>query len=145
VNFLPRVSEEGDIMLTVTPEFSEPDFTNEVEGIPSFRTRRASTSAKLRNGQTLVLGGLLQTTLQESVSGVPYLKDVPGLGMLFRQTSYNKTITELLVVVRPSLVHPIAPEEEVALPTDRGPMTPGEIRTKPNAAKVTRPRIPLLP
>src|SRR5207249_293137 len=60
VNFIPRVSDEGDITLTVTPEVSEPDFSNTVEGIPIFRTRRASTSTRLRNGQTLVIGGLLQ-------------------------------------------------------------------------------------
>jgi Flp pilus assembly secretin CpaC len=41
---VPRVSEEGDIMLTVTPEVSQPDFDQAVEGIPTFRTRRASTS-----------------------------------------------------------------------------------------------------
>jgi Flp pilus assembly secretin CpaC len=141
VNFLPVVSDEGDIMLTVTPEFSEPDFSNEVEGIPSFRTRRASTSAKLRNGQTLVLGGLLQTTMAEAVSGAPYLKDIPYLGRLFRQTTYNKQVTELMVVVKPSLVHPIAPEEGLALPTDRRGLTNEEIRTKPEGDDPTRPRL----
>ena len=62
VQFLPRVSEEGDILLTVTPEVSQADFNSPVDGIPTFRTRRASTSAKLRDGETLVLGGLTQTT-----------------------------------------------------------------------------------
>jgi pilus assembly protein CpaC len=147
VNFLPVVSDEGDIMLTVTPEFSEPDFSNEVEGIPSFRTRRASTSARLRNGQTLIIGGLLQTTMVEQVSGAPYLKDIPYLGYLFRQTTYTKQTTELLVVVRPNLMHPLAPGEPVALPTDRGGFTSDEIRTAPDGSDdPARPRLlPMLP
>src|SRR5579862_1875537 len=49
VTFVPRVSEEGDIMLTVTPEVSQPDFTSPIEGLPTFRTRRASTSSRLKN------------------------------------------------------------------------------------------------
>lgn len=145
VNFVPKVSEEGDIMLTVTPEVSEPDFSRTVEGIPSFRTRRASTTARLRNRQTLIIGGLLQTRRQEEVSGVPYLKDVPFLGYAFRETTYAQDVTELLVVVRPSLVRPIQAGEEVPLPTDRGPLTREEIRAKQSEAETTRPRIPLLP
>ncbi len=70
VNFIPRVSEDGDIILTVTPEVSEPDYTNEVQGVPTFTTRRASTSTRLRNSETLVIGGLLQTKTQETVAGV---------------------------------------------------------------------------
>jgi pilus assembly protein CpaC len=145
VNFLPRVLDDGHIMLTVTPEVSEPDFSQTVEGIPTFRTRRASTSARLTNGQTLVIGGLLQTRRQEEISGVPYFKDIPFLGALFRQTRYTSDTTELLVVVQPTLVRPIEVGETVRLPTDRGPFTKGEVRTKPNPAKTTRPRIPGLP
>lgn len=145
VNFLARVSDEGDIMLTVSPEVSEPDFSNTVEGIPTFRTRRASTSARLRNGETLVIGGLLQTRRQEEERGVPYLKDVPYLGWFFRQTRFTSETTELVVVVKPSLVHPLPPGVDVPLPTDRGPMRVDEIRTQPNEAVRTRPRIPALP
>ncbi len=146
VNFVPRVSEDGDIMLTVTPEVSEPDYGNRVEGIPTFRTRRASTSAKLRNGETLVIGGLLQTNVLEQVKGVPYLKDIPFLGYAFRRTEHRTQIQELMVVVRPRLVEPLAPgAAEVALPTDAGPMTWEEQRTKPDPATVTRPAHPRAP
>jgi len=145
VNFVPRVSEDGDIMLTVTPEVSEPDYGNRVEGIPTFRTRRASTSAKLRNGETLVLGGLLQSNTLEQVKGVPYLKDIPFLGYAFRRTEYQTQIQELMVLVTPRIVEPLAPGTEVALPIDAGPMTWEEQRTKPDPATVSRPRIPLLP
>lgn len=142
VSFLPQVTEEGDIFLTVTPEVSQPDFNSPVEGIPTFRTRRASTTARLREGETLVLGGLLQTNRTEDVRGIPYMQDIPVLGHFFRHTTYNDEITELMVLVTPRLVTPISNGRPVALPTDREPLTNEEIRTKPHPAKATRPRIP---
>jgi pilus assembly protein CpaC len=145
VSFLPRVSEEEDILLTVTPEVSQPDFNSPVEGIPSFRTRRASTSVRLKNNETLVIGGLLQNQRREEVRGVPYLQDIPGLGYIFRHTNYSNDLTELMVVVTPRLVRPLGPDTQLALPTDRGPLTNEEIRTRQNPHEVTRPRIPGLP
>ena len=143
ITFVPRVSEEGDILLTVTPEVSEPDFTAPtVEGIPTFRTRRASTSGRLRNGETLVIGGLIQRARREQVRGVPYLKDIPGVGYIFRDTTYIEDVTELMVVVTPRLVRPMEAGTQVALPTDRPPLTKDEIRTKPDPAELTRPRVP---
>jgi len=142
VNFVPRVSEEGDIMLTVTPEVSQPDFGNPVDGIPSFRTRRASTSTRLRDGETLVIGGLLQTTRSENVRGVPYLKDIPGLRYIFANTVYSDEVIEMMVVVTPYVVQPLPEGTELALPTDRGPLTHDDVRTKSEDAGAARPRIP---
>src|SRR5262249_42454010 len=104
VNFIPQVSDEGDILLTVTPEVSQPDFTSPVEGIPTSRTRRASTSTRLRNGETLVIGGLLQTNRSENVRGIPYLMNLPLVGYIFRNTTYSRDVTELLVIITPHLV-----------------------------------------
>lgn len=142
VNFVPQVTEEGDIFLTVTPEVSQPDFNSPVEGIPTFRTRRASTSVRLRNGETLVIGGLLQTLRVENVRGIPYLQDIPFVGHFFRDTTYDDQVTELMVIVTPRLATPFGPGERVGLPTDREPLTNEEIRTKPHPAKATRPRVP---
>ncbi len=141
VNFTPRVTEEGDIFLTVTPEVSEADFSQTVEGIPTFRTRRASTTAKLRSGETLLIGGLLQTTVNEELEGLPYLKDIPYLGYAFSTTRYDRETLELMVVVKPTSVIPLAPGEEFSLPVDSGPLTRGDAMTKPEAAEVTRPRL----
>src|SRR5947208_1560346 len=116
-------------------------------GLPlgSFVTRRVSTATRLRNGQTLVIGGLLQRTRDELASGVPYLQDIPAVGYLFRHTTYTDEVKELLVVVTPHLVAPMKPGTEVALPTDRAPLSNEDIRTKADPAEVTRPRIPGLP
>lgn len=147
VNFIPRVSEEGDILLTVTPEVSQPDFDSLVEGIPSFRTRRASTSTRLRDGETLVIGGLLQTNRRETVRGIPYLKDIPVLRYVFSNTIYTDEVVELMVVVTPYIVQPMEPGTELALPTDRSPLTYEEIRTREEPTEAARPRLPkvLLP
>jgi len=142
VNFVPRVSEEGDIMLTVTPEVSQPDFNSTVEGIPSFRTRRASTSTRLKDGETLVIGGLLQTNRREDVRGVPYLKDIPGLRYIFSTTNYVDEVIELMVVVTPYVVEPLPEGTQLALPTDRGPLTHDDVRTREEDAEASRPRIP---
>src|SRR6266478_8312351 len=96
VNFIARISDEGDILLTVTPAVSAPDFAHQVETIPSFVTRRVSTATRLRNGETLVIGGLLQTNRTESVSGVPYLQNLPIVGYIFRNTHYERQVTELM-------------------------------------------------
>jgi len=145
VTFVARISDEGDILLTVTPEVSAPDFAHQVETIPSFVTRRVSTATRLRNGETLVIGGLLQRTRNELVTGVPYLQDIPVVGYVFRHTTYTDEVKELLVVVTPHLVAPMKPGTEVALPTDHPPLSYEDIRTKADPAEVTRPRIPGLP
>jgi Flp pilus assembly secretin CpaC len=142
VNFLPHISEEGDIILTVTPEVSQPDFANAVEGVPTFRVRRASTTAKLRQGESLVLGGLVQHARIEQERGIPYLKDIPYAGQLFRETSYQDEVNELMVVVKPQLVKSIAPGVDLDLPTDRGPLHRDDVKTRPEEADVTRPRLP---
>lgn len=143
ISFVPRVSDDGEVMLTVTPEVSQPDFNARVDDIPTFRTRRASTSARVHHGDTLVIGGLLQNTRNERVTGIPYLMDIPLLGYVFRRTQYQDETTELLVVVTPRLVKPIpAGEPRLALPTDRPPLSFDEIRTRTEPAEVTRPRVP---
>lgn len=141
VNFIPRVTDQGDIFLTVTPEVSEADFAQTVEGIPTFRTRRASTTSRLRDGETLVIGGLLQTKRQEEVSGVPYLKDIPYLGYAFRTTRFIEETTELMVVVKPTLVHPLRPGSEVPLPTHREMMRKEDMATEWRGSQPTRPRL----
>lgn len=141
VNFIPRITDDGDIFLTVTPEVSEADFARTVEGIPTFRTRRASTSARMRDGETLVIGGLLQTRIQEEVSGLPYAKDIPWLGYAFRSTSYVEEVTELMVVVKPTRINALPPGVDVDLPTARGPLTREETATELSSPSVVRPRL----
>jgi len=72
--------------------------------VPSIDTRQLSTSVLVRNGETVVLGGIFQDTRKRQEDRVPYLSSIPGLGQLFRRRSNSVTKRELLVFVTPTIV-----------------------------------------
>ncbi len=74
--------------------------------IPALTVRRAKTTVELPSGGSLVMAGLLQENMRQTVSGVPYLKDVAVLGQLFRSRDYQNSETELVIIVTPYLVDP---------------------------------------
>src|SRR5690606_12067163 len=86
LTFLPTVTIAGNIRLSVEPEVSSLDFANGVQlsgfNIPALLTRRAQTAVELRDGQTLAIAGLLDNREQTTVSKVPFLGDIPFLGLL---------------------------------------------------------------
>ena len=69
------------------------------------------------SGQSLVIGGLLRNSSNNSVDKAPWLGDLPVLGMLFRSNSFRRSETELVIVVTPYLVRPVS-DSQIALPTD---------------------------
>ena len=77
--------------------------------MPPLIVRRASTTVELRDGQSFVIGGLLQSIGQNAISQLPWLGDVPVLGALFRSASYQKNETDLAIIVTPRLVRPARP------------------------------------
>ena len=89
VIFAPTVIGRRDIDLLVRPEVSKPDYTQGVQlfgfTVPAFVTRRAETRVRLRDNQTLIIAGLIQDDSTATVQKVPYLGDIPFLGLLFRQ------------------------------------------------------------
>jgi len=74
--------------------------------VPSLTVRRAKTTVELPSGGSLVMAGLLQENMRQTVSGIPYLKDIAVLGQLFRSRDYQNAETELVIVVTPYLVDP---------------------------------------
>jgi Flp pilus assembly secretin CpaC len=79
-----------------------------VAGVPSFRTRRAETDVQVKDGQTIVIGGLLNNQHdRDAIRKVPWLGDIPGLGVLFRSKDYQANLSELLVFVTPEVVKDI--------------------------------------
>ena len=121
VSFTPTVLSDDRIHLDVTTEVSQIVFGlgTAVGGFttPGFRTRRASTGVELGDGQLFAIAGLLRDELTEKVSQYPLLGSIPILGTLFRSSSYQNQLTELVLLVRPRLVQPLAPEAP-PLPTD---------------------------
>lgn len=122
LGFTPTVLGDGTINLLVEPEVSAIDpaasFSLGNLTIPGLRTRRASTTVQLRDGESFAIAGLLSSDFQTTVDQVPLLGSIPIIGALFRSTHFKKGETELLIVVTPHLVAPIRPEQ-VRLPTDR--------------------------
>jgi pilus assembly protein CpaC len=113
LNFVPTVTNSGNIRLRVTPEVSALDFANglQIAGflIPSLRTRRVDTDVELVPGQTLAIGGLLDSSVEEAVTKIPILGDLPIIGTFFKKTSDRQERTELLVLVTPHIVNPTDP------------------------------------
>jgi pilus assembly protein CpaC len=145
INFVPVVTPRGSIRLQVTPEVSSLDFANGLVfqgfNIPALSTRRVSTEIELENGQSFVIGGLLDNRLTETISKVPGLGDIPLLGKLFQSRAENRSNTELLVMVTPELVRPIPagtplpgltmPKEFLKSDLKEAPRTPGPDVTGP--------------
>ncbi len=119
----PTVLSRDRISLKVAPEASELDYTNGIAIntsadtstiIPALRTRRADTTVELGDGESFVISGLVSRQTKAMVNKVPMLGDLPIIGAFFRSVDYSQEDTELVIVVTPRLVRPIA--RGVALP-----------------------------
>lgn len=122
LSFTPTVLHDGIINLVVKPEVSQidPSVTVTVAGtsVPGLTTRKASTTLELRDGQSFMLGGLLQSDGTNNIDQLPWLGNVPVLGALFRSTDYQKNETDLVIIVTPHVVRPLAPTDPVHTPFD---------------------------
>ncbi|MDX1623556.1 MAG: type II and III secretion system protein family protein [Gemmatimonadota bacterium] len=116
LNFLPQITNSGNINLKVAPEVSSLDFASglSIQGfeIPALRSRRAETEVELRDGQTFAIAGLLDNSITENIDKVPVLGDIPILGALFRSKDLRQNRSELMVLVTPRLVQPSATPPE---------------------------------
>jgi pilus assembly protein CpaC len=108
LNFTPRITNSGNIRLSVAPEVSSLDFANGLSfsgfQIPSILARRVETDVELRSGQTLAIGGLLDNSMLTDVDKIPLLGDIPLLGYFFRSEGIRQNRTELLVLVTPYIL-----------------------------------------
>jgi pilus assembly protein CpaC len=124
LNFIPTITPRGTIRLQVAPEVSALDFANEVtiDGFaePAITTRKVNTEIELADGQSFVIGGLLDNTESETFKKIPFLGDIPVLGKLFQSTDQKRANTELIVIVTPEIVAPIPAGEP--LPTLKFPV-----------------------
>jgi pilus assembly protein CpaC len=85
--------------------------------IPALSTRRSETTVELGSGESMVIGGLLQNSHNNSIDKTPGLGDVPVLGALFRSNGFQRNETELVIVITPYLVKPVN-ANQIVLPTD---------------------------
>ncbi|CAG9001548.1 MAG: Type 3 secretion system secretin [Candidatus Celerinatantimonas neptuna] len=113
LNLAAKVMSDHNIRLTLSPEVSTEDteYQSTLLDIPSFKTRKATTTVELGDGQSFVLGGLLSKEEEESLQKVPFIGDIPILGALFRYTETTRRNTELIIVATVNLVHPVSPTD----------------------------------
>jgi pilus assembly protein CpaC len=123
LTFQPTVLANGVINLRLTPSVSELNYNNAIQNqnfvIPAISKREAHTTIELRDGQSFAIAGLLQSEGLRNINQVPWLGSVPVLGALFRSASYQQKETDLVVVVTPHLVAPMAPGKHIANPLDK--------------------------
>jgi pilus assembly protein CpaC len=124
--FVPTVMSDGRINLHVRPEVSQLTTAGAVSvatgtisiSIPALTVRRVDTTVELGSGQSFAIAGLLQENTTLTNNGVPFLGDVPILGALFRSDSFQRSETELVILVTPYIVQPASGPSAISLPTD---------------------------
>lgn len=123
--FTPTIIDSHHLNLRVRPEVSAltsvgavslPLGNGQAVTIPALTVRRAETSVELGSGESFALAGLLQHHSEQDISKVPLLGDIPILGALFRSDRFQRNETELVIIVTPYLVNPVA--TRLAAPTD---------------------------
>jgi pilus assembly protein CpaC len=120
--FNPEVLANGMIRLSIDPaEVSSIAGTLAVNGYPIIDTRSAKTNVELKDGESLVIAGLLDEETINTMSKIPILGDIPILGALFRSTQKDIKEKELVFFITPKLMKPTPPGVKTELPTDKRP------------------------
>lgn len=108
----PTILSENSIMLKVAPEVSDLDFSGGVQSggvsVPALRVRRTDTTIQLAPGESFIISGLVTRNTYNNADKIPGLGDIPILGALFRSTRFEQDDKELVMVVTPHLVKPMA-------------------------------------
>jgi pilus assembly protein CpaC len=141
LKFVPTVLDGGRISLKVATEVSEiskESLRNPGSAalLPAFTTRKVATSVQLQDGQSLVIGGLIRNNSSANTSAFPLLGELPIIGALFRSSQFVSDLTELVVVVRTSLVKatgaaPALPTDAVTQPSRRELFLDGRLQGRP--------------
>jgi pilus assembly protein CpaC len=126
IDYVAMVLGNGRIHLDVRPSVSQIDQSFSVDGIPALKTRVLETAVEMKVGQTLAIGGLVQNVVEAQNSGLPWISEVPYLGVPFRHVSEQVNEVELLILVTPELVEgmdadqvpPCGPGMNSASPSD---------------------------
>lgn len=147
LDITPKVDHTGVIRATIMAEVSSIDKSVQALGGPALLSRKTETEFNLRNGETIVLSGLLQRDTSNDIDKVPFLGDIPVIGALFRSKRYQNKETELVVFVTPTVVNANSPGnvDRIKRTTERlqermgdkpfltEPLQPGVSYERPNA------------
>jgi pilus assembly protein CpaC len=109
LEIVPKVDRNGVIRATIDSEVSSLDPTVSTAAGPGILVRKTSTEFNVRNGETIVLSGLIKRNLSESIDKIPGLGDIPVLGALFRSKRFQNDETELVIFVTPTVIDAHSP------------------------------------
>jgi len=119
LNVTPHINPDGLVTMIIAPEISDVASAAEAvpitEGVssPTFNVNRAQTTVAVRNGTTVVIGGLIRDSLDDSVSKIPVLGDIPLIGALFSSTSKRTIKRELMIFLTPYVAYTAMELEEI--------------------------------
>ena len=109
----PHINSSGLVKMELIQEVSDlGDFNTSLNNY-IFLTRRADTSLVVEDNQTVVMAGLMKSNKNNSQSGIPFLKDIPGLGYLFGGVSKGTTKTELIIMITPHVIKNRSQADEI--------------------------------
>jgi pilus assembly protein CpaC len=151
LNFTPVVMSKNRMSITIAPEVSSLSFTNPLNvstfSYPILETRKASSVVELGSGDTFVLAGLLKSGSNTDISKTPGLGEIPVLGALFRSTQFQNNQSELVILVTPYIVHPVAdkslqtPLDGYVPPSDFQVLMNGELYSQQPMKKETQKKL----
>ena len=109
---LPEITGDGTLQLQVMPEVSTLSDAGSITingfDVPALRTRRAETTVSVRDGQSLIIGGLIQNEDSKLVNKIPILGDLPIIGELFKSRRFQNNESELVIIITPQIMQPTA-------------------------------------
>lgn len=105
LNITPRINDDGVVNLTIRQELSSVSEGSGINDNPIFQNQEIETTVVVRDGENVVLGGLIQNNNDLLNTGVPVLNRVPGLGRLFSYQRDNNERRELFIVIRPEIIN----------------------------------------
>jgi type IV pilus assembly protein PilQ len=100
----PQITDEGTISMIVNVENSTPDFSRQVQGVPTVNTQETKTTVLVDNGGTVVIGGVLVDNEQTNLRQVPGVGSLPLIGNLFKNRSVTKQTQELIFFISPKIL-----------------------------------------
>jgi type II secretory pathway component GspD/PulD (secretin) len=137
----PRVTRDGRVLMRIMPKVSDGSISPDT-GLPSETTNEVETDILMSSGQGMVLGGLIQEVDSNVQSKLPWLGDIPYLGVLFQKRQVVKSRREIIVTLRPHVL-PYSPilqaEQDAKIMRTEAPLTQGAICSYPRPYE---PRMP---
>jgi general secretion pathway protein D len=112
----PFITPDGLVVMDINQTIDSLAGTTKIgnDEVPNTNTRTATSTVSVKDGEVIMLGGFITTSKTKSRSGVPFLKDIPGLGILFSSRSENNSRSELIILIKPTVLRSPHDAAEVA-------------------------------